>query len=249
MGDGRKYPPAENGVLTAYLVHLKKSGAGEYAITRKPDGEERNARIYDFECTRKDGQCIAVEVSSAWRRDDAGREDHEWSKWCAKVNGVLSRELKGTYHCMTSMSVPRGLTPEAAADAIKKALPEVDRKPRGRTIRIELEKFVLALSWFEKKGAIIEFSRFAPTDVIPEFRSFLIEIVKSKDEQLAKAKARGLPTHLVAYNTCWPLFNDTRLQLVVKEIPPSVCRNVDSLVIVHGNVPDDCWCIPQILPR
>ena len=250
MSNGRAYPPPEKDVLSAYFSYLKKMGEGEFEVSRRPDVEDRTSRAYDFECTeRNSGQRIAIELSSAWRRDEAGREDHEWSTWCAQVNKLLSPTLRGTYHGMTSIAVPRRIQPEAAVVAIRKILPDVDREPRGRSIRIEIEGFAIAVSRFATSGATIEFARFGPNDPMPEFRDFLIEIVKSKDEQLAKAKAAGLPTHLVIYNTCWPLFNDGMLKGVANAIPAGLCANVDKFVVIHGNVPDDCWCIPLELPR
>ena len=251
METRKSLAPREEDVLSAFLRWLAQQGQGRFEVASRPDREIRDARAYDFECvdpTTDDR--IAVEVSTAWRRETAGREDSDWLKWCDRVASNLNGNIKGGFHVMTPVEVPRSLEAERAAKHLGAFIGRTDwTNGRGRYKATEFEgrKFYVALS--ASDGSSVEFCRAAPPDPIPDFTEFVIGIVTSKDEQLSLAKKRGLTTYLVVYNTCWPLFNDTMLADVVSRIPPAVSGSVDQFVVVHGSVPNDCWCIRLSLPR
>ena len=136
----RQYPPGENDVLACFLAWLAQGGAGRYQVESRPDQEERNARAYDYNCVNPDTNVrIAVEVTSAWRHEEAGSEDAAWVRWRRRFGELVNGNVDGEYHASVEIGLPTRVTPEEAATEMLRILRSTTwTLPQGRFLEVTI---------------------------------------------------------------------------------------------------------------
>ena len=71
-----RYPPTQDAVIGAFLRWVNTDRDAAYEITKRPDETNRSEKDIDYVLTDpKRTPEIAVEVSSVWRSEEAGRSE------------------------------------------------------------------------------------------------------------------------------------------------------------------------------
>src|SRR5690242_3705905 len=104
------YPPSQADVKDAFLYWLNAKRDAGYEVESEPDKKERNKPAIDYvliDKTTPRAQ-IALEVSTVWRSDDAGKEDAYYGKWFEAVKRNLRGRVHGSFFLMAlPLAVPK----------------------------------------------------------------------------------------------------------------------------------------------
>jgi hypothetical protein len=205
----RRYPPPEGDVLGAFMKELHKQRSVEYVVVRRPDEEERNRAEVDY-VLRADIRSpeIAVEVSTAWRSEKAGKEDADWTDWTEAVQARVRGRIPAEFRLYTPLRIPL----ELRADEFAEALVEVIRREHGNLADLyksgagaflRVHDTRVFVSYAKSGGSDLVFGRMLSKEEAdgPEWREHVRRVVTKKSEKLRQHKDAGRETWLVAYNT------------------------------------------------
>ncbi len=110
----KRYPPTQDDVIGAFLRWVNADRGAAYDVAKRPDEANRNEQDIDYVLTDpKRTPEIAVEVSSVWRSEEAGKEDAFFAKWFGRVRTRIQGRIAGTFYVFFSpIRVPDRLDPE-----------------------------------------------------------------------------------------------------------------------------------------
>jgi hypothetical protein len=156
--------PSERSILAAFLAWLNASDGSACTIEHRPDELQRNEPACDFICADAiTGRRIAVEISTFWRNDGAGQEDHRWEVWRTEIARLVEGRLPGTYHLATPLGVPQRVDPAACAEEIVAVVRSADWGALGyHYAPCDVGGMECRIWRHDEGGSSIEFQRFAP---------------------------------------------------------------------------------------
>jgi hypothetical protein len=140
-----RYPPQQSDVLQTFVEWLNATRSGDYVIARRPDLTERTRPDIDYVLTNSaTGRKIAVEVSSTWRSQDAGREDAEWLRWTEHVRALVRGKIPGQFRVSTPLRISRDLRPDQFAESLGELLRQKGGDieavgAQGKYVRIQVQ--------------------------------------------------------------------------------------------------------------
>jgi hypothetical protein len=119
----KKYPPSQEDVLGALIKVLNEQRAANYLVVGRPDQAERNRAEVDY-VLRDDTQLpeIAVEVSTTWRSEEAGKEDADWTAWTEVVRNHARGRIPAEFLLSTPMRIPLKLSADKFAEGLVEVL-------------------------------------------------------------------------------------------------------------------------------
>src|SRR5712691_5631510 len=113
-----EYPPSQETVLAGFREVLNTSRQANYDVVDRPDESERTRSEIDYILRDpKRSREVAVEVTSLWRSETAGKQDAEWLKWAETVKQKVGARLPGMFQIGTPMSAPN-VCPDVFADSL-----------------------------------------------------------------------------------------------------------------------------------
>jgi hypothetical protein len=240
----KRYPPTQDDVIGAFLRWVNADRGAAYDVAKRPDEANRNEQDIDYVLTDpKRTPEIAVEVSSVWRSEEAGKEDAFFAKWFGRVRTRVQGRVAGTFYVFFSpIRVPDRLDPERFGNDLlgvmereAEGLAAAGREGKGllldvQGIRIQLHRAL-------PHGSDIDYGRFKPdTSQFPDrVRTLLAE----KAPKLKRYKDDGLETWIVAYNTAWTIMSPVDVQRIVSSLLGPDHRHVDHVGICAGDPPGD----------
>jgi hypothetical protein len=240
------YPPSQENVLAVFLGALNTERAAKYVVIGRPDEVERNRAEVDY-VLRDDARHpeIAVEVSSAWRSEAAGKEDADWLAWVEAVRSRVRGKAPGEFRLSTPMRIPPGLAPGEFAEAIvevlereRESLVFLHRSGKGAPFTVCGISVFLS---YAREGSDVSFARMLSEDDRRDFPEHVKRLVAKKSEKLRRHKETGRETWLVAFNTFWPAMSPLDVQEAVLAALGQEHGHIDHFGVVSGNPPDDAW--------
>lgn len=245
--DMERWPPSQAEIIEAFLKWLNAERRAHYVITERPDEVNRNRRDIDYVLDDPDRPPrIAVEVSSVWRSEEAGKEDAYIGKWFERVRERVRGRVSGMFYVFLPVRVPNGLDPERFGDDLlgvilreTAALAAEGKQGKGllldvQGVRVHLHKAIL-------EGSDIDYGRFMPD--LSKLPERVRAILHEKAPKLKRYKDDGLETWIVAYNTAWAIMSLTDTKKAVASLLGSEHAHVDHVGICIANPPDDAWMI------
>ena len=95
----KRYPPLQDDVLEAFRQWRNTECHANYQISERPDEINRNQPDIDYILNDPKRMLkIAVEVSSVWRSEEAGKEDAYFDKWFERVRARVHGRIAGTFY-------------------------------------------------------------------------------------------------------------------------------------------------------
>ncbi len=243
----KTYPPSQEEVVAAFLKAFNGKRGTRYEVVARPDEVERTLPDIDY-ILRDDAHPpeVAVEVSSTWRSEDAGKEDADWWIWVQGLREDVRGRLPGRFRVSTPMRIPPRLAVEPFADA----LVEVAHRERERLAQLHLEgkgayfsvcDVRVFLSYAGGDGSDIGFGRILSDEDGQELPEHVKRLVAKKSPKLRPHKEAGRETWLVVYNTFWTAMSPVKVRdIVLAALGPEHCH-VDHFGIIAGDPPDDAW--------
>jgi len=242
-----RYPPSQGEVVAAFLKDLNRERGTCYEIVGRPDEVERTLPEVDY-ILRDEAHPpeVAVEASTTWRSEEAGREDAAWSKWTEAVRSHVRGQVKGQFRLSTPMRIPRGFPPEPFAESLVKLLhretASLARLHReGRWAPFTVCGMRVIVGYAKDEGSDISFARMFSEEDRRELPGHVKRLVAKKSGKLRRHKEAGRETWLVVYNTFWPAMSPVEVRKVVLGALGSEHDHIDHIGIVGGNPPDDAW--------
>ncbi len=241
----KKYPPEQGKVFKGFLKWFE----GERKILiqdkdiERPDEKSRNREEIDYLVQR----CkFAIEVSSAWRSEAAGKEDRDWAEVTEEVEAQLRGRAPGRCHVFTELRLPVGVTAEAFSSGLLVSLRgrEAELKrigAMGKGLEIEVCGVKCFVSMFGN-GNDVSFGRRIRNEDLNEYKAFIRRIIRKKSPRLRRYKVEEKDeTWLVLYNTMWPVFSPHQIKELILAELTNEHEHIDHIAIVAGNPPEDCW--------
>ena len=114
----RRWPPAADQIIEAFIRWLNAERGASYEIVQRPDTPERTLPAIDYVLRDPRAGYAAVEVSSVWRSTDAGMEDAYIDRWFEKVRGVVAGRVPGFFSLVLPIRVPDGADGRQFAEAL-----------------------------------------------------------------------------------------------------------------------------------
>src|SRR4030042_1778306 len=95
-----KIVPSEDDVICAFLSWLNSGNNADFSIKYRPDkikGANRKKEIDYIAEDRITGKQIAIEESSFWRHEKAGKEAADWTCSIEYIKQSLLGRVKGSF--------------------------------------------------------------------------------------------------------------------------------------------------------
>ena len=161
---------------------------------------------------------LAIEVSSVWRSEAAGKEDRDWAKITDEVAARLRGHAPGPCHVYTELRIPASLSAEQFSRDLlevlrhqETALREAGTSARG--LYLEVSGVKCSISMMPLKGNDVSFGRLVDsTRDLTEYQAFIKRVLQKKSPKLRRYKIDGHETWLVIYNTMWPVFSPAQVK-------------------------------------
>lgn len=212
-------------------------------MIERPDEVNRNRRDIDYVLADPNrAQKVAVEVSSLWRSEDAGKEDAYFAKWFERVRWRVERRVAGTFYVTLPVRVPDGLDPEGFGDDLlgviqRDASRLTAAAKEGKNIALEVHGISAYVYKAKPEGSGLDYARFYPD--LSKFHDRVRMILDEKAPKLKRYKDEGLEAWIVVYNTVWPAMSPLDVQRIVGSLLGPDHAHVDHVGICAGNPPDD----------
>jgi hypothetical protein len=233
-------------VAETYRRYLNDTRNAEYEIVERPDTKERTKPDIDYVLRdRKTGHEIALEVSSVWRSEDAGKEDAYIDKWFARVSARVVGRVSGAFRLALPISVPPGVTPEAFGDAlvdtIQRNADALARYGRsGKNVGFDIAGMSVRISQVPGKGgSSISYGRTMPG--MDDFPERVKKCLDDKAMKLKKYSDAGMETHIAIFNTMGIAMSPIEAENITKAQLGPAHEHVTHIGLVAGMPPDDAW--------
>jgi len=241
------YPPPQEDVIRALIKEANKLRDTKYVVVARPDVDERNRTEVDYILRDDSGRPeIAVEVSTAWRSEQAGKEDDDWAKWIEAVRTQVSGRLRANFRVSTPLRIPVELDATTFAEQLIAVLDgEHDHLAalynEGKSTYLTVCGARVFVTYVGD-GSAVSFGRILPEGEAKQaWREHVERMVAKKTERLRRHKSAGRETWLVMYNTFWTAMSITGVRDAVRVALRPEHRHIDHVAIVAGNPPDDAW--------
>ncbi len=243
----KQYPPSQEDLIKAFQQWLNAECHANYVIVEQPDQINRSQQDIDYVLEDPARPpMVAVEVSTFWRSEDAGKENAYIVKWFERVRARVKAQVTGTFYVYLPVRVPDGLDPEVFGDDLLKviqrdAAPLMAAGEKGKYIPFEVHGVSVHLFGAKREGSDIDFARFIPD--LSKFPERVKAILDEKARKLKRYKEEGLETWIVVYNTVRSLFSPVDMQRILKASLGTGHAHVDHIGIWAGSAPDDVLVI------
>lgn len=209
----------------------------------EPDRWPDSTTPGDIDCVLKDTktkQEIAVEVSSVWRSESAGREENDFKIWCDGVQERVRGKIVGGFE----VYVPKGIQEIADIEVfareiiacIRSHINEIVRSsPNGMGHDEKLDGIDVVIGRLTDDGSDIGFARAGRFALDP---NNVRRILNKKCPKLKKYKEQGLETWLVLENTAWPVTSFHNLKSILKSQLQPEHDHANRIGVIYGNPPD-----------
>lgn len=242
-----RYPPTQEEVRVAFEKALNAMRGTHYKVVARPDKAERERAEVDY-VMRDDAATppeIAVEVSSTWRSEGAGKEDADWWRWVQILREKVRGRLPGRFRLSTPMRIPPGLTVEPFATTLM----EVLHRERERLVQLHREgkgdRFnvcgISAFVSYAGEGNDIDFGRMLTEEDGRELPEQVKRLLAKRSPKLKGHKEAARETWLVVYNTFWPAMSPAEVRDIVLSALGPEHAHIDHFGVIAGDPPDDAW--------
>jgi hypothetical protein len=243
----RRWPPSADQAIEAFVRWLNADRGAAYEIDERPDTRERTLPAIDYVLRdpRKHYEA-AVEVSSVWRSEDAGKEDAYIAKWFESARKVVAGRVPGVFYLTLPISVPRGAKPERFGEALVDTINQnhaaiVEAGKQGKMLPFTVAGLGIWIFQLpiKAKGSDIDYAR-----SMPDMKDFPSRVGACLDEKAPKLRPysdSGVETWIVVYNTMGVAMSPFEAERIVIEECGPLHEHVAHIVLITGNPPDDAW--------
>jgi hypothetical protein len=237
------YPPSQDAVIEAFCNWISEQRGSNHHVLERPDTTDRKNKEIDYLIDSSRGQILAVEVSSLWRNNEAGKDDSYFGKWSDRVVELTRGQINGQYRVYIPMRVVPGVSPQAFATALtgfiathRKQLLVLHKHSRGTAAT--LAGMDVRVSIRSELGSDLTFARFYEP---PDFSKQVQRFLNTRGPKLTPHKERGRETWLLAYNTFWVAMSDHEVRDAFSNALNPTFDYIDHLAVVEGYPPNDAW--------
>jgi len=245
----RLWPPPPDQVVEAFVRELNTQRGTAYEIAARPDTTERARPAIDY--VLRDAATnheIAVEASSIWRSEDAGKEDSYLGKWFERVRRSAAGRVPGFFHIRLPIRVPFGADADRFAEELIATISEnlaaiVKGGQQGKSLPFTvagIAVWILQLPTSTKATrSDIRYAR--PMPDMQEFPSRIRTCLDNKAPKLKPYSDAGIETWIVIYNTMGVTMSPFDAERIVREQCDATHAHVTHIALVDGNPPDGAW--------
>ncbi len=241
----KQYPPRPDNVFEAFRRWLSAERKADYVVTARPDEINRATKDIDYVIAASaHPPSVAVEVSSVWRTEDAGKEDAYLARWFEQVRGRVQGQVPGLFYVFLPVRVPDGLAPnqfgEDLLDAIQREAGRLkDLAREGKGLEMEVGSIRVHLHHARADASDVDYGRFYPD--LSTFPARIQTLLGEKGPKLKPYKDAGMETWIVAYNTAWTVMSPLEVERIVRSLLGPDYTHVDHVAICAGSPPNDAW--------
>jgi hypothetical protein len=242
----RRWPPAADQIIEAFIRWLNAERGASYEIVERPDTLERTLPAIDYVLRDPRAGYAAVEVSSVWRSTDAGMEDAYIDRWFEKVRGVVAGRVPGFFSLVLPIRVPDGADARQFAEALVETIHRHHAAiAQGKGKQVEFTVAGIRVSIFQlptKKGMTgsdVNYAR--PMPDLMDFSSRVRACLDAKAPKLRPYSDAGIETWIVIYNAMGVAMSPVEAERIVIEECGPLHEHVSHIALVTGSPPDDAW--------